>query len=377
VSRLILLFALAVGLSVGQSFFSVGGLGEPVGPSDARGVGLGMTAALSVANPGFPVQLSQTSVAVSGLAGAVLGSQSAASRFVARVRPASICAAVPLPLRVRLQVGVDSRFSQDFDVWSDSLADTAYRRHVTGRGGIHELRAGIAWALFDRVGLGMAVGRVVGGSREHWQFESGEGAYVVTDTIEVDYSANTVLLGAAAELGRLSLGAAYEPGFTMSAERMLRVHGVVGDSLRRYRIFLPGSVRLGVGLSPASGIELSGGVDFRPWAGAAIDGRPACYRDVVRISAGAEYELAPGHPLRLGYSHQDWYFESARSESLPIGENGFHAGTSIPIPRFGSLDFGAALFLRRAGDLREAAGQLTVTLAYGEAWTRRTRRWGY
>jgi len=62
---------------------------------------------------------------------------------------------------------------------------------------------------------------------------------------------------------------------------------------------------------------------------------------------------------------------------LPITENAVHLGTSIPIPKFGSLDVSGEVLLRSSPVLDEVAGRLMLTLSYTEAWTKRTRRWGY
>jgi hypothetical protein len=240
----------------------------------------------------------------------------------------------------------------------------------------------VAWTLLDRLCFGATFDHLMGGAREYWEFASGGGDYSVTDTIEVNYSANTFQLGTSVQFARFSLAAMYEPALTMNAHRFLRIHGVVGDSERQYRISLPRTLRFGAGVSPVAGLGLSAGIDLLPWSGATIDARTAGFRDVARLSAGLEYEITPGHPLRLGYSHQRWYFDAASIVdpgfgTIPIAEQGLHAGTSIPVPKFGTLDLAASVLLRAAGDLRETAGRLSVTLAYGESWTRRTRRWGY
>ncbi len=376
----VLLLVLTTGLVSGQSFLNMRGLGEAVWSNDARSIGLGATTALSVANPGMLVNLPKTLVSASGLAGAVLGVDSGvASRVVGGIRPASLFAAAPLPLQARLLVGIDSRFNQDFDVWSESLPGSDYRRHIVGRGGIYNLRAGLALSAFGRAGVGLTICRILGGSREHWQFVSGAGTYVATDTVEVDYSGTTVIAGSSVQFPRFRLAATYEPELVLDAQRLLRVHGAVRDSLRHYRIVLPHGIGLGMSAGLFPRLELSAGLELRPWGGSTIEAQPSSYRDVARLSAGAEYELAEGHPLRLGYSHQNWYCGPAQPElgAAPIVEHGFHLGTSIPVPKFGSLDLGGVLFLRRAGSLNELASQLTLTLAYGEAWARRTRRWGY
>jgi len=89
--------------------------------------------------------------------------------------------------------------------------------------------------------------------------------------------------------------------------------------------------------------------------------------------------------VRVGYSRQTWYYSAVDTyfdpgfqfHNLPITEDGVHLGTSIPIPKFGSLDVSGEILLRHSPVLDEVAGRLMLTLSYSEAWAKRTRRWGY
>jgi hypothetical protein len=63
--------------------------------------------------------------------------------------------------------------------------------------------------------------------------------------------------------------------------------------------------------------------------------------------------------------------------STSVPQNCLHLGTSIPVPKFGSLDLALELTQRKASSLSEVCARLTLTLAYREPWGRRTRRWGY
>lgn len=84
--------------------------------------------------------------------------------------------------------------------------------------------------------------------------------------------------------------------------------------------------------------------------------------------------------MRVGYSRQTWYYDAGTfylQHPAPITENGIHLGTSVPIPKFGSLDISGEVLFRSSFVLKETAGRLMLTLAYSEAWTKRTRRWGY
>ena len=104
------------------------------------------------------------------------------------------------------------------------------------------------------------------------------------------------------------------------------------------------------------------------------------YKNVWRGSIGAEYDIDSLHPVRVGCSRQTWYYDATAlviTEGYPITENGIHFGTSVPIPKFGSLDISGEVLFRSSAVLKETAGRLMLTLSYSEAWTKRIRRWGY
>jgi len=382
----ILTFALARPASA-QSYFNSRGLGEIAPAGDARIAALGEPFALSTLNPGIFVNLNQASFSLSGLVAATIGTQGENTRVLRDVRPATFNIATPLPFGTRLFGGINHKFGQDFDVWSDSLADTAYRRHITGRGGIYALRAGLAKSLFDKVGIGVEYNYVIGGSREDWRFEIPNGGYTSTDTIEVDYAGNTLKVGASYQSRLFSLAAYYEPQLGLRVQRLKRVHGVIADSTRTYRLSLPQSYSFAAAVNPVSRFGLNLGLTLNPWSGATLARNDSVlalgYKNVWRGSFGAEYDIDSLHPVRVGYSRQTWYYDASSypdpgwSPVLPITENGIHLGTSVPIPKFGSLDISGELFLRNSSVMSEAAGRLTLTLAYSEAWMKRTRRWGY
>jgi len=392
----ILISALASPVSA-QSFFNARGLGEVTPAGEARVAALAGPSALSTLNPGIFVGLNQTSFHITSLAAATLGTQNGSSRLLADARPAALNIATPLPFGTRLFGGINQKFSQDFDVWSESLADTAYRRHIIGRGGIYALRAGLAKSLFGNVCIGAEFNHVLGGSRENWRFDLDNGGYTSTDTIEVDYVANTFKVGGSFQSRVFSLAAYYEPRLSLAARRYKRVHGVVSDTARSYDISLPYSYSLAAAINPVSKIGIDIGLTVYPWQGATIDSASSLgYKNVWRGSIGAEYAVDSLHPVRVGYSRQTWYYNSPYyyywqlNRSIPIIEDGIHLGTSVPIPKFGSLDISGELLIRDAhtegiayapednpGSLREFAGRLMLTLSYSEAWAKRTRRWGY
>jgi hypothetical protein len=379
----ILIFALARPASA-QSFFNSRGLGEITPAGDARIAALAEPSALSTLNPGIFVNLKQTSFSVTALGAATLGTQGANSRLLRDVRPAMFNVATPLPFQTRLFGGINQKFGQDFDVWSESMPDTAYRRHIIGRGGIYALRVGLAKSLFDKVCIGAEYSHVVGGSRENWRFELEQGGYTSTDTVEIDYAGNTFKVGASIQTRIFSLAGYYEPQLSMNVRRYKRVHGVVGDTTRIYDISLPHSLSFAAALNPLSRFGLNLGLTLNPWSGATITRNDSLrllgFGDVWRGSIGAEYDIDSLHPVRVGYSQQTWYYDASLPgipERYPITENGIHLGTSIPIPKFGALDVSGEILFRNSETVKETAGRLMLTLAYSEAWMKRTRRWGY
>jgi len=379
--RSALIITASFALLAGQSFFNMRGLGELTPLADARAASLANPAALSLTNPGIVLNLSKTNLSLTMLGAGTYGTQEGSGRLIGNIRPAGFHVAVPLPTKSRLLAGIDQRFSQDFDVWSESLSGTNYRYHVVGKGGIYNFRAGLAQALFDRFCLGLEYHRLVGGSHENWQFRLTEGGSSSTDTIEIDYSAGTIRAGASFQTRLFSLAATYEPGFSMTCHRFKRVHGVVTDSVRIYQVRLPHTILLGIGISPIERLAVSTGLELRPWSRATINDTPVSdFRNGWRGSVGAEYELFPNYSVRLGYSHQTWYYDVRPSTLLvvaPIQEHGLHLGTSIPIPKFGSLDLSGELLFRNSSNLSETAGRLMLSLVYFETWAKRTRRWGY
>lgn len=374
-------------VAFGQSYFNSHGLGEVPPTGDARAAGAGDPFALSAANPGMLVTLPRTSFNLTGVGVVSIGSSDGNTRAFGSARPSALNIAAPLPAGARLYAGAREWFNQDFDVWSESLADTAYRRHVVARGGISSLSAGLAMSLFGRLAFAAGYVHVLGGAREDWRFEVENGRYTAVDTVEIDYSANTYEVGASYQHRLFTLAAHFQPPTEMSARRLRRVHGVVGDSEAGFHVSLPYALRVAAGVAPTGDLSLTAGIDLRPWSGATIrrdtgDSYAAPgFVDSRRVSVGTEYQLPGGYPIRAGYSFGNAYFslpvsDSAGADWITISEQSAHIGTSVPVPKFGSLDIAGELAFRRA-TMTEVSGRLMVTLAYHETWGRRTRRWGY
>lgn len=377
--KIIFPLTILITLTSALSFFNLHGLGELSHPGDARIVAAGNPFALTAANPGTFIDLSQTSMKISLSTIGVIGKQNNISRALGSVNPSAFYGAVPLPSRTRILLGVDTRFNQDFDVWSESISDTTYRYHIIGRGGIYSLNLGLAQSFLSHFCLGAQFHQLIGGSRENWHFCTPEGS-IATDTIEIDYSARNLRLGASARYSLFTIATSYDLPLNILARRYKLIHGVTTDSMQTYRIKLPSVLTFGFSAGPYRSTRLNLGLELRPWSDAKINDTSSHYRNTWRGSVGLEYELFPEHPLRLGYSYGDWYCFN-KSTGKPITESGVYLGTGIPIPKFGALDIAAEIIFRSSqtssGRLSETAGRLTFTLAYQETWAKRTRRWGY
>jgi long-subunit fatty acid transport protein len=182
----------------------------------------------------------------------------------------------------------------------------------------------------------------------------------------------------------LSLAGYYEPRLSLAARRYKRVHGVINDTTRFYDVSLPQSFSMAAAVNLTNRVGFDIGLTLYPWQEATITRSdvesPLGFKNVWRGSIGAEYNLDSLHPVRVGYSQQTWYYGTPSDQFMPptaIKENGIHFGTSVPVPKFGSLDISGELLFRNSYTIKETAGRLMLTLSYSEAWAKRTRRWGY
>ncbi|MGQ9678416.1 MAG: hypothetical protein ACUVUD_03955 [bacterium] len=372
---------IAISLTLAQSFFNIQGLGEPVYSATARTSALGKPVAISPGNPGNFIHLSKTSIEMTLGGIGTIGQQGNMLRGVFNIRPLTLYAAFPLPIRTRILLGVDEIFNQDFDIWSESLSEIAIpRHHIQSQGGIYSLNAGIAQSFLSHFCLGIILRSHLGGNREKWDYITTEGT-IATDTIAIDYSALTARLGIAVQFNPVTFTASYDLPFNLTGRRWKLVHGATSDSLHIYQIQLPSILNVGAEIGSVwKTASLFLGLELRPWTQAKINDIAAGYVSTLRPSLGVEYELLPDLPLRLGYSATGWYCLITPTNK-PIKEKTLHLGTGIPVPKFGTIDFAGEVIFRKgqtpSGWLKETSGRITLTLSYKETWSKRTRRWGY
>lgn len=370
--------SLLADIGTAQSCLNSLGLGEVTGSGDAANLAIGDPYALSNINFGNLVELSQTELAVAAVGNLTIASSRVGTRAVAAIRPVSFWLAAPLPLGLRLGGSLQESFNQDFDIWSDSAPDIAYRRHIIGRGGIYGLRAGLTKAFINHLGVAVTYKRVIGGAREDWRFEIDNARVTSVDTIEIDYSGNTFELSAAVRYRPVVIAGLYEPSLQMVATRYRLVHGIVSDSTVSYQLRLPQTFHLAVRVSPTDRIAASLGLTMRPWSGATVQQnqqqpRELGFRNSSRASIGVDYRLTSGEILRAGFAVGSGYYDVL---AVPMVERSVHLGASVPVRGFGSLDVAGEIVSRRTS-LSETAARLTLQLSYGERWERRVRRWGY
>ncbi|MEO0073771.1 MAG: hypothetical protein ABIK43_03835 [candidate division WOR-3 bacterium] len=374
-----------VSLLAGQSFFNTQGLGELMHASDAQSVALAAPHALSNWNPGMLVVLPQTRISFTGLGAVSIARRNSLTRAVGNLRPSGVWGVTPLPCGFRFSLSLFERFNQDFDIWTESTATTPYWYHIVSRGGIYTLGANLTASLLNHLGLGLGYNRTVGGSREDWNFITGDNRYRSTDTIELNWSGSMLLGGVSFQHPYFVVATVFEPTHTLQGRRFKRVHGAVSDTEQLFTIRLPLTISVGASIQVNRKLCFQLGAERRPWAKSLLNNSTwRRLRDVWRLSLGLELNLIEEHPLRLGYAHDDWYFWNElpnTPEPSPILEHSLHWGTSFPIRRFGTTDLAIALAMRKnrtpAGTMYEEAFKMSVTLAYSEAWLKRTRRWGY
>jgi len=361
-----------------QSFFSSRGFGEEITNSDAASGALGGLFTASSRNPAYPVGTPRTSFTASALVLGNYATDDANRRVLGDVRPNFLRVRVPLPVGLRLNLGLSEWFNQDFDVYSESLAQ--YRRHVVGKGGIYDINAGLAYSLFKTVTLGAEYSRLFGGSTELWRFDAYEGNYVTYDTVQYNYAGDAMTLGLFAQRGILSLGGFFQPVLDFNLNSWVRTHGTVAESAAGVKVGMPARYGAGLGISPTPSLRfyLEGARREGSRLTIADSTRPE-FRNSLQVVLGVQYMLDEAHPLRLGLRWNDWYLNATGGK--PVQEIALTGGSSFPIAGLGSFDFSLEYINRRAvtqtGTLQEHVARAGLTLYFEEPWNARRRRWGY
>jgi hypothetical protein len=369
-----------------QSFFSMRGLGEEIINTDAVMTSLGSVITLSYQNPSYPV-IKENMIFEAGIIGSgVLGKESNYQRFLADARPNYLKTIFALPLDFSFGLGLSERFNQNFDIYSDTIANPGYRRHIVGYGGIYNFGFSVSRSFFQHVALGFEYNRNFGSSQESWFFEELPASNTTTDTVTTNYRGDLLKFGLGVSFWHFTLGGLYEKDLPVYIDSKVLSHGVVSDSISGLKFELPPRIGFGLSFNPVSQLAVYLDYFHRNSQDIKIGySTGAIYRNSSKYSLGFAYRLDETHILRVGYRYYNWYF--AATESVydagfylppgPIKEQAITLGSGLPIPKFGSLDFALELINRKGGPITENIFRLNLTLHYEEAWEKRKRHWGY
>jgi hypothetical protein len=357
----------------GQSFFAMRGLGEQVFTSDAASEALGGLYALSPRNPAYPIAAVRTGLLASVQMQACHATGSSGQRLFGGGRPGFFRARVPLPLGFGIGLGFSELYNQDFDVYSESLA--AFRRHVTGQGGIYGLDVAVSKNFFDRLSLACEYNRLLGGSSEYWRLDASEGGYVTMDTLSYAYSGDRLRLALAGTLGPVVAAGFWEPVLNFSIASRLRTHGSSAESSEA-QAGIPARWGGGVTFAPMPSLTFFLEGALQNSSAITIAGQTrSCFQNSWQGTLGAQYSPEGHLPVRIGLHYQSWYLKAAADQ--PIAEWAVSAGSSVPIAAAGAFDFALTYARRSSAALAENVLRAQLSLSYGEVWKPRARRWGY
>jgi opacity protein-like surface antigen len=358
-----------------QSFFSMRGLGEEIINTDAIMNSLGGTVIFSYQNPSYPVINENTVFEATIIGIGVYGKDANHRRFIADARPNYLKGIFSLPYEFGIGLGLSERFNQNFDVYSDTIANPGYQRHIVGYGGIYSFAISLSRSFYKHIRFGLEYNRHFGDAQERWFFETSQTTTITTDTVTTDYRGDAFKFGFCANLFSFNLGVLYEKNLPLYISSQVLSHGVLTDSISNLKFQFP--PRIGFGLSFNAINKLTFYLDYfhRNSENTTIaDTNWTIFKNSNKYSLGIEYKLDEKHSLRAGYRYYDWYFTD-HSNSI-INEQAITLGSSIPIPKFGAFNFALELINRKGSSLSEKICRLNVTLHYEEAWRIRKRRWG-
>ncbi|MBS4015241.1 MAG: hypothetical protein KGZ86_02265 [Candidatus Latescibacteria bacterium] len=383
IQRLIRFSLISVFISMsfifGQSFFSMKGFGEEILFTDGYAAGLGGLTSLSNENPAFPLILNKTEFRATVLGNFVYGQQAGQARMAQSIRPLTVNGKFPLPYKFSFGFRLSELFNQNFDVYSDSIQVANYwtRRHIIGKGGIYGLSAQVGKHLFDdKLSFGFEYTKIIGQELEQWNFEVFQGSYLTSDTVEILYSAHRLGAGLVTHLSYFTIGLRFEDFLPGTIDQKVISHNSIVDSASGIKLNLPNSIGLGLSFDKITQTILYADLFYRNWSTTTLNDTVITqYVNSMKISLGAEYYLKENLPLRLGIRYYQSYLADITGKN--ITEYAFTMGSRIPIVNFGGFDYSLELIQRQGRELKETIARLNFSLAYEEAWKKRTRRWGY
>jgi hypothetical protein len=367
--RRFLLFFLPFFLTNSQSFFSTRGLGEEVSTFDAYQSSLGKNCIFSYENPAFPLELKNT-ITIGNINQQILFAQEKKDkRLLYQFLIDYVKIVIPGFYQTNFGLGLRRRFTQDFDIYSETLGN--YFWHIIGRGGINSLSFSLGKRIKDFLSFGLSYNYLFGGSEEIWSFETEENI-LTQETIFGQYRASSYQVSILGKVGNLQIGSSGETFLPLRYQGYLSL----SSETTRKEIKIPLVFNLGFAYNLNEYRKFFFGFNFKNWRAIKLEGKESpLFTDGFLISLGASDYWKEKIPFRIGYAENFWYLLSRSGRR--IGESSLTFGTSIKIPRFGFFDLSLEALYRRGGKLREIATKFLFSLRFDEAWKIRERRWGY
>jgi len=368
--RALILFVILPTLASGYSLFALGRPGEPIPPTDARGMALGNNAlglwdpySLSLTNPASIAGREYSTLTLTARWENDLYRIAAGPGVYQTVGLPNIGFVFDLPAGLAVGAGWQERQSWRF-LYSEPLLDgdeevgTAW---VEGRGAVNGAHLALAWAPNDDLGLGIRATGLIGSPTEVWRTEfDDEEKDEYTDTEDrliTDVVGLALAAGVNARLGQFNLGAYVE--YPVLGDVTKITESTFGEVSREDATFdFPVSFGVGACWTPSRNLLLVGDFRYEMWSGFAIDGARRGYDDTLH--AGAGVEVIPSRrytdfflwrmPWRLGGYYETLY-DSPRGTGF--SELGVTVGTGV---FFGEEDESAidvAFQYARRGNLDE------------------------
>lgn len=197
-------------------------------------------------------------------------------------------------------VGVSySNYSdRDFSVATSSVLDlrgvpVTSSDTLTSRGGLNDLRLGVAYRGPSAWNFGLAFHLITGSARTELRRGFSDSAYApVLQSAEISYAGVGVSAGVLHTMGRLTVAATARTDGTATVDR---------DSTRVNRVGLPMSFGAGIRYHAGSRLDLAAQAMHRGWSSAdsaLVAGGGTGARNTVAVSAGGEYVTDLRRPYR-------------------------------------------------------------------------------
>jgi len=224
---------------------------------------------------------------------------------------------IPTGAATAATVRFAQRYNQNYDFTRplENEGEEIGLSRRTGRGGVYEFGAGLAWAVTPAWLVGAAVGYNFGAPKDIYTKDFfAKGYSDITETVEADYKGVSGRVGVGARINdKWSAGAVIE-----GAPRW-RVHEATYTEYATVResdhIFtVPWSVGVGAAFVVGPRGRLAADARFTRWSAFKVDREPFGYRDTVTFGGGAEGRITTARktffllrmPYRAGVFYEPW-----------------------------------------------------------------------